>query len=123
MTREKALEIKMSEIDETTVYIMEQQGFTFDGKIFSLSIPAQLSNTQLATGIALGIITEANSFPFPISAKDDTLYSLKWSDVNAFFGTMATAIKNIKFSGSNIKNHITTLQTVQEILSYRDTRI
>ena len=123
MTREKALQIKMGEIDENTVYLIEKDGFTFDGKIFSLSQAAQLSNTQLATGIALGVITEANSFPFPISAMDNSLYNLQWSDVNAFFGTMASTIKTIKLSGSTIKNTINGLATVQEILTYPDNRV
>jgi len=123
MTREKALQIKMGEIDENTVYLIEKDGFTFDGKIFSLSQAAQLSNTQLATGITLGVITEANSFPFPISAMDNSLYNLQWSDVNAFFGTMASTIKTIKLSGSTIKNTINGLATVQEILTYPDNRV
>jgi hypothetical protein len=106
---------RYAQIDGRTSALIAQ-GFSFDGKQFSLSIIAQNNwNTIHSNKSVL-------SFPFNVTTLDNDTYALALSDVDAFWGTAVNTVKTHWDSGRVLKKQIfdaTTKQTVDSVIDNR----
>jgi hypothetical protein len=96
-------------------------GFSFDGKLFSLSDNAQRNWMGISAAISAGLLTEQD-FPFTLSAKDDTIYKLSWANRNNFMACVLRGISIPKGAGTALKNQILLAQTIEEINAIVDNR-
>jgi len=89
----------IKKIDKKTQYLISQ-GFSFDGKQFSLSEPAQINWLGLKT------LEDVITWPIEITTKSDGSYSLAQSNLIFFLGTGKATIKAYIDSGRNLKTAI-----------------
>jgi len=119
ITLEEVKEIKYNEIDIKTQSIISE-GFEFDNNIFSLSLAAQSNLTNIKT--SKDTFSAMNLFPLQMNTKDNKIYMLEESDVDAFWGAGLNKVKTAYTSGGDLKNQITNAINIQEVESVIDNR-
>ena len=110
---------KYQEIDNKT-QILISQGFLFDGKLFSLSIPAQSNWTNIKANKQDFI--DLGAFPLGISCQDGSIYMLQEADVFTFWLTGMSTVKTHYNSGGILKEQVKNATTKEEIESIIDNR-
>jgi len=88
-------------------------GFTFDGKIFSMSIVAQINWSNLLN------IPEV-MFPVNVSTRGNELYVLDYANVHNFYMTALGHKSQALQSGTLEKNQISFLTTIEELQTVLD---
>jgi hypothetical protein len=119
-TLEEQKIIKNKSIDDKTAYILSN-GVHFDGKTFSLSLPAQSNWIGLQLAISQGLIGEGE-FPFKISTIDNGEYELSWVNKESFFAAILNKISTTIASGRALKlqvNQVTSKEQLDSILDNR----
>jgi hypothetical protein len=106
---------KIKSIDTKTVSLIGQ-GFTFDGKQFSLSQAAQLNWLGLKSLEAL--IT----WPIAVTTKGDGEYSLAQGNLNYFIGTGKAVVQAHLDSGRALKLQVNAATTVEQVNAVIDSR-
>lgn len=90
-------------------------GFTFDGKLFSMSLSAQINWSNLL------FIPEA-MYPITINTKNDNdSYSLTYANRQSFYGTVLNFKNTCLQTGNTIKNDIRNCTTLEELQIIEDT--
>jgi len=106
-------------IDTKTQEIISE-GFDFDSQTFSLSLPAQSNWTNIKSNkadfITLGM------FPLQVSTKDSSTYFLQEIDVDNFYFTALSKVKNAYTSGSSLKKQVFDATTIEELDLVKDNR-
>lgn len=109
---------KIIEIDSNTV-LRIGQGFVYDGKVFSLSVPAQsnwmrLKTWQLATSL---------TFPVVVSTIDSESYSIDDATTfDAFYRAMNDTVEEHIQSGRVQRELVKAMKTLAEVEVYVDPR-
>lgn len=83
-------------------------GFYFDGKVFSLSISAQINWSNL-------LFLPMQMFPITLSTKDDDIYLLTYSNVNSFYGAAVIGKNSPLQQGNTLKQQVKNLTTIEEL--------
>lgn len=83
-------------------------GFTFDTKLFSMSLSAQINWSNLF------FIPQA-MFPLPVMTKDEQLYLLDYSNLNAFYGTALSHKNTALQNGNNTKQQVKNATSIEEV--------
>jgi len=96
-------------------------GFTFDGKQFSLSIPAQTNWNSLKVAIFTGMLNE-NNFPYTITTLKNDVYQLQWEDTMSFFTTALGTGSQILMQGRILKGNIMEASSYDELIAIEDNR-
>ena len=102
-------------VDRKTKQLISQ-GFTFDGRQFSLSLPAQKNWLGLKT------LEDILQWPVKITTIDDLEYSLAQSDLNAFLLKGEQTLQTHLDNGRSIKNAMKTAATLQDLALIKDNR-
>lgn len=90
-------------------------GFPFDGKIFSMSINAQINWSNFP------MLPDA-LFPLTVLSKNDEEYILSYANKNTFYMT-ALGYKNTHLqSGDTLKKQIALMTTKEELANFIDNR-
>lgn len=111
---------KKAAIDQKTRKFIEQ-GFLFDGVVFSLSDKAQFNWNALQASVANGLLTEAD-FPYDVTTKDDNTYSIQWNDFLSFIGTGLVTVSTHMASGRSLKKQVLEATTSEEVDAIVDDR-
>jgi hypothetical protein len=83
-------------------------GFTFDGKTFSMSVVAQINWSNLLN-------VPEGMFPVNVSTTSNELYILTYANVQAFYGA-ALMYKSVALqSGTVLKNTVHNCTTIEEL--------
>lgn len=98
MTLQELKNIRYVEIDMTTGMLIDQ-GFTFDGSTFSLSISAQVNWSNLPS-------LPDSIFPLNISTKDENTYILTLANKMNFYYTAVNGKNGPLQSGNLLKAQI-----------------
>jgi hypothetical protein len=106
----KAVLLEM--VDEKTTNTIFN-GFTFNNKIFSLSISAQINWSNLFN-------IPDSFFPLTLSCKDESTYSLSLENRQAFYLTAMGAKHTILMNGTNLKQQIISCSTIEELQTIKD---
>ena len=108
--------VKNTAIDSKTQKLIAG-GFTFGGKIFSLSIPAQVSWLGLYT------FKDMLTYPYPVTTLDDATYLVQSADdMSTFAVTGVSAIDTHKTSGRILKAEVNACTTIAEVIAIVDDR-
>lgn len=100
-------EAKVTEIDsETESNIVA--GFEFDGKVFSMSVNAQINWTNFPN-------IKDDKFPVPIMTKADELYLLKLEDRENFYDTVLNHKYACLQAGNVKKQSVMNCKTIEEL--------
>jgi len=116
---ENLKEFRYNQIDKRTVEIISA-GFTFDGKLFSLSAQAQNNWTNIKS--QKEVFNAMGLFPIQVSTKDSDVYFLQYTDVDAFWGAGMVAVKTPYNIGGNLKKSIFDATTIAEVDAVIDNR-
>lgn len=111
----KRKKAKQVEVDVRTRELIDE-GFTFDSKVFSLSLAAQMNWNQRKHS------TDSFNWPNVITTKEGRGYSLAEVDVVNFWTAHRDGIKSHYDSGRTIKIAIHNATTIPEIEEADDTR-
>ena len=109
-----AVAMRIKEIDEKTQKILAE-GFSFDGKKFSLSNNAQM-NWKDYSDLA------EKHFPIKVSTIDDDIYLLTFDKVKLFYEKAIDKKKAALQKGSEIKENIKKMKDTEDVLNLKDTR-
>jgi hypothetical protein len=110
---------RIQEIDLKTQNIISL-GFNFDGKTFSLSLPAQTNWTNLKANADM--LNSMGFFPIIVSTIDSEQYSLLYENVVGFWMSGFGKISSTYKSGSDLKVAILAATTKEEINLIIDNR-
>lgn len=104
-----SIKFQMTEaIDRNTSEVISQ-GFTYDGKVFSLSDAAQKNITNVA-------IMPESEFPIIYVTKDDSDFiNLTYEDRMNFYLAAVNAVKSIRVSNGQRKLQVMACQTIEEL--------
>lgn len=106
---------KNAAIDAKTQALI-RQGFTFDGRSFSLSVNAQMNWSGLKTFEGL------LSWPVAITTNDDSEYSLSQANLTAFTGTGLGTVSAHYGSGRALKLQVNAATSKTEVDAVVDNR-
>jgi len=106
-------ELKQQVIDKIDVFIQEKifKGFNFDGKLFSMSVNAQINWSNI-----LNIPNEL--FPLNVSTKNDENYSLSLANKTSFYYVYLNYKYSCLNQGNVLKNNLNLLTTEEEVLAF-----
>lgn len=90
------------------------EGFSFDGIVFSLSIPAQMNISNIPN------IPEA-AFPFPYSGKEEEPYQLTYANAMNFYLTALNTVKTKRIANGAVKTQVKACTTIAELDALRAT--
>ena len=89
------------------------EGFTFDGKIFSLSISAQINWSNL-------LLLPDSIYPLTIAAKDESIYVLELANrMNFYLGAVAAKNGALQ-AGVVLKQQVLGSTTIAELQIIKD---
>lgn len=106
---------KRKQIDIRTVELISQ-GFTFDSKQFSLSIPAQINWSSIRENKL------DYSWPVRITTIDDENYYLSLLDVDSFWIAARDEVQSHYDSGAELKEQVGLATTIEEVEAVEDDR-
>ena len=100
-------------IDENTSSSI-LQGFTFDGKVFSMSFNAQINWSNIVN-------VPDELFPLNVSCKDDTIYELSLANKSNFYLTALGFKNGLLQAGSTARAQVDACTTIAELDAIRAT--
>lgn len=109
---------KLAAIDAKTSELIAQ-GFSFDGKQFSLSANAQQNLATIQTLIDKDLLDPES----PLSTIDDELYILRKEDAPGFVQAGYARVIPTKMLGSGLKGQVVAATTQEAIESIVDSRL
>ncbi len=112
--------LKNVTIDVKTAELI-QAGGSYDSKLFSLTIGAQLRHCDIAWRIEKGDMIEGD-FPIDISTIDNLTYSLTWANVQGFLEAMRSDKDGHLNSGNALKKSINDAADETAVDAITDTR-
>jgi hypothetical protein len=101
-------------IDNKTGQLISE-GFTFDGKKFSMSNNAQIN------WAVLKMIKDDITYPYPVSTIDDDEYLVQQADFETFLNTAIGFKETLLSAGRELKKQIKSL-TLEELNNWEDQR-
>jgi len=115
-----ARKLRYSQIDQRTVELIHQ-GYSYAGKVFSLSDNSQRWLSGLKAGLDL---MGPDDWPLKINTLDDSeSYSIVDStDALYLYGSAMATVKAHLGSGTDIKDQIRAASTIAEVEAVEDTR-
>ena len=112
------IEEKIVEIDKKTQEIIDK-GFSYNGKVFSLSSNAQLNWLGLKLGDAENLVL----FPVSITTKFDEEYKIIDKDeMKVFYGMGLGYVKSIVDAGRDLKISAKAATSIEELNNIKDNR-
>jgi hypothetical protein len=107
--------LRFNEIDAKTNALLSD-GFTFDGQVFSLSVPSQINWTTLHEQQG------AFTWPVSVSTKNNNTYELALGDIEAFWVAGRDRVIDVLSSGRALKKLVFDAATESEVDSIIDNR-
>jgi hypothetical protein len=106
-------ELKQEIINQIDLFIQDEisKGFEYNGRIYSMSIKAQLNWSNILNIPAI-------MFPINIMSMNEELYSLPLSEQQTFYNTILSFKYGKLNHGHQLKQSLAELNTAEEILSF-----
>ncbi len=114
-TLQEAKDAKIAEIQERTDELIEQ-GFTFDSKVFSLSLSSR------TYWIGIKAIEPLVTWPLNVETISDESYTLSQANLDSFLGTALATIQANFDSGTTLKNQVLSATNIADVNAVTDSR-